>query len=193
LAFINSLTGTVPRTGDQWLLLPKIDWQITSNHTFSINYNRLRWDSPAGVQTQATNTRGRASFGSDFVKVDWGTARLTSTLTSKLLNEFRVQYARDFEFQISQTPLPGEPRTAVNGSAPDVGLQNGLNFGKPNFLERASYPKEKRVQFTDNVTYSMGSNTLKFGADINRVEGCPQQSLHREWVVLLQQPQRLYR
>src|SRR5215510_11321224 len=169
LGFITSLTGTVPRKGDQRLILPKLDWQINSKHAFSINYNRLRWDSPAGVQTQATNTRGRASFGDDFVKVDWGTARLTSTITSTLVNEFRVQYARDFEFQISQPPLAGEPRTAVNGSAPDVGLQNGLNFGKPNFLERASYPKEKRTQFTDNVTTTIGSNTLKFGVDINRV------------------------
>lgn len=170
LAFITSLTGTVPRKGDQLLLLPKIDWQINSKNNFSINYNRLRWDSPAGVQTQATNTRGRASFGDDFVKVDWGTIRLTSTIKPTLINEFRVQYARDLEQQISQTPLAGEPRTALNGSAPDVGLQNGLNFGKPNFLERKSYPNEKRTQFTDNVTASLGANTLKFGVDINRVK-----------------------
>jgi len=169
LGFLTSLTGTVPRRGDQRLILPKIDWQINSRNTFSINYNRLRWDSPSGIQTQATNTRGRASFGDDYVKVDWGTARLTSTISSTLVNEFRVQYARDFEFQISQTPLAGEPRTSINGSAPDVGLQNGLNFGKPNFLERASYPKEKRTQFTDNVTATLGGNTLKFGVDINRV------------------------
>ncbi|MCG3145322.1 MAG: hypothetical protein HONDAALG_02912 [Gammaproteobacteria bacterium] len=169
LAFLNSLTGTVPRKGDQLLLLPKIDWQVNSKNTFSINYNRLRWDSPAGIQTQATNTRGRASFGDDFVKVDWGTARLMSTLSSNIVNEFRVQIARDLEYQVSQTPLPGEPRTALNGSAPDVFLTNGLEFGKPTFLERPKYPEEKRQQFTDNVTVSLGASTLKFGVDINRV------------------------
>ncbi|MCI0388863.1 MAG: carboxypeptidase regulatory-like domain-containing protein [Acidobacteria bacterium] len=169
VSFLNSLTGTVPRRGDQRLLLPKIDWQINTSNSFSINYNRLRWNSPAGIQTQATNTRGRASFGDDFVKVDWGTARLVSTIKPSLVNEFRVQYARDFEFQISQTPAPGEPRTALNGSSPDVRLQNGLNFGKPNFLERSSYPKEKRTQFTDNVTATLGGNTLRFGVDINHV------------------------
>ncbi len=169
LAFITSLTGVVPRKGDQRLILPKIDWQINSKNTFSINYNRLRWNSPAGIQTAATVTRGRASFGDDGVKVDWGTARLTSTITPTLLNEFRFQYARDFEFQVSQTPLPGEPRTSINGSAPDVGLSGGLNFGKATFLERGAYPKEKRAQFTDNVTLSRGANTIKFGVDINRV------------------------
>ncbi len=170
LSFLNSLTGTVPRRGDQLLLLPKIDWQINNKHTFTVNYNRLRWDSPAGIQTQATNARGRASFGDDFVDIDWVTARLTSTITPRLLNEFRVQIARDLEYEFSQKPLAGEPTTALNGSAPDVFLTNGIEFGKPTFLERPKYPDEKRKQFTDNVTYSLGANTLKFGVDINRVK-----------------------
>ncbi len=170
LSFINSLTGQAPRRGDQLLLLPKIDWQINTKNTFTINYNRLRWDSPAGIQTQPVNQRGRASFGDDFVKIDWGTARLTSTLTPKIVNEFRVQIARDFEYEFSQKPLPGEPTTALNGSAPSVNLSpNGLEFGKPTFLERAKFPDESRQQFTDNVTVSVGANTLKFGVDINRV------------------------
>lgn len=169
LAFLNSLTGTVPRRGDQLILFPKIDWQVNSKNTVTINYNRLRWDSPAGIQTQATNTRGRASFGDDFVKVDWGTVRWVSTLTPRIVNEFRTQIARDFEYEFSQKPLPGEPTTGLNASAPDVFLTNGLEFGKPTFLERPKYPEEKRKQFTDNVTVSQGANTLKFGFDFNRV------------------------
>lgn len=170
LSFLTSLTGSVQRSGDQGLILPKIDWQISSKHTFTATYNRLRWDSPSGVQTQATNARGRASFGDDFVKVDWGTGRLVSTLSPRLVNEFRFQYARDFELQISQPSLPQEPTTGPNGRSPAINLQNGgLEFGKPNFLERTSYPEEKRTQFTDNVTLSLGANVLKFGADFNRV------------------------
>jgi hypothetical protein len=169
LSFLNSLTGPVPRRGDQLLLLPKIDWQINTKNTFTINYNRLRWDSPAGIQTQPVNQRGRASFGDDFVKIDWGTARLTSTVTSKIVNEFRVQIARDFEYEFSQKPLPGEPTTALNGSAPDVILTNGLEFGKPTFLERAKFPDERRQQYTDTMTVSVGANTFKFGVDFNHV------------------------
>ena len=48
-------------------------------------------------------------------------------------------------------------------------LTNGLEFGKPTFLERKAYPLEKRWQFTDNVTLSRGAFTIKFGADINHV------------------------
>ena len=138
------------------LLLPKLDWHLNDKNTLSVNYNRL-----LGVtcrsQTTPTVTRGRASFGSDFVKVDWGTARLVSTISAKAVNEFRFQYARDFEYQVSQAPAPGEPRTGINGSAPDVSLTNGLNFGKADFLERSKYPQEKRAQFTDNLTVAMGS------------------------------------
>jgi carboxypeptidase family protein len=170
LSFLNSVTGQVPRRGDQLLLLPKIDWQINSKNTFTINYNRLRWESPAGIQTQPVNQRGRASFGDDFVKIDWGTARLTSTVTPTIVNEFRVQIARDFEFQNSQKSLPGEPTTGINGSAPSVFLTNGLEFGKPTFLERAKFPDERRQQFTDTMTVSVGANTLKFGVDYNRVK-----------------------
>src|SRR5690606_13015210 len=99
--FLLSLTGEVPRKGDQILFLPKIDWIINESNTFSISYNRSRWESPNGVQTQPTNTRGRASFGDDFVEIDSVNARLTSTFSPTFLNELRVQWGRDFETQFS--------------------------------------------------------------------------------------------
>lgn len=169
LGFLNSLTGTVPRRQDQRIFLPKIDYNINSANIFTATFNRLRSTSPAGIQTQATNTRGRASFGDDFVKVDTLTLRLSSTLSPTILNEARFQYSRDNEFQISQPPLPGEPTTAINGSAPDVFLQNGIEFGKPTFLERRAFPDEKRQQYADTVTISRGKQTFKFGGDFNHV------------------------
>jgi hypothetical protein len=169
LNFLNSITGEVPRTGDQKLFLPKIDWNINDKNTFTATYNRLRWASPAGVQTQAINTRARDNFGDDGVDIDWITLRLTSTLTNKLLNEFRYQWGRDKEFQLSQPPLPGMPTNSVNGRSPQTFITNGLSFGIPEFLERPAFPDERRNQFADTMTYSSGNHTLKFGGDINRV------------------------
>lgn len=172
LSFLNSLTGETPRKGDQRLILPKIDWQINDNNLFSATYNRLRWESPSGIQTQAVNTRGRASFGDDFVRVDSLNLRLQSTISSNMLNEARFQYGRDFEFQISQAPLMGEPTTGTTGQgsrSPSVFITNGLEFGTPTFLERPAYPDERRVQFADTVTYTRGRHTFKFGGDVNRV------------------------
>jgi Carboxypeptidase regulatory-like domain/TonB dependent receptor len=170
LTFLNSLTGEVTRSGDQVLLLPKIDWNLNDKNTLTVTYNRLRWDSPNGIQTQATNTRARDNFGDDFVDIDWITARLTSSLTSSLLNEFRFQWGRDFEYQFSQPPQAGEPTNSVGGRSPQTFITNGLSFGIPEFLERVAFPDERRWQFADTMSMTRGNHTLKFGGDINFVK-----------------------
>ena len=166
--FLTSLTGPTPRRGDQKLFFPKVDWHITSNHVLTASYNRLRWVSPAGVQTAATVTRDRAGFGDDKVNVDTVTIRLASTLSSKLINEGRFNWSHELASQFAQPPLPGEPTTA-NGFSPQVTLTNGLTFGKANFLDRRALPDERRLQFSDTMTYASGKHVVKFGADINRV------------------------
>src|SRR5215213_8065210 len=172
LAFLATLSGPVPRTGDQKLFLPKVDWLINDKHTFTASYNRLRWASPAGIQTQATNTRAVDNFGDDFVEIDAFNAKLASTLTSTLLNEFRFQWGRDNEFQFSQPPVAGEPTTAVGGRSPQTILvgTTTFSFGMPEFLERASFPDERRWQFADTLTLTAGNHTLKWGGDINFVK-----------------------
>src|SRR6185312_8339061 len=67
LSFLNSISGPVARTGDQKLFLPKVDWVVNDKNTLTVSYNRLRWDSPAGIQTQATNTSAADIFGGAFV------------------------------------------------------------------------------------------------------------------------------
>jgi len=168
LNFINSMTGETPRRGDQKLFLPKLDWRITQNNTFTATYNRLRWASPAGVQTGATVTRDRAGFGDDFVESDSLNLRLSSAISSHFLNEFRFLWADELDTQFAQPPLPGQPTTS-NGFSPQVALTNGLTFGKATSLDRLALPDERRFQFADTATYSSGSHTLKFGVDINRV------------------------
>jgi hypothetical protein len=170
LGFLSNLTGQVPRTGDQLILLPKIDWNITSKHHASFTYNRLRWASPAGIQTAGVVNRGIESFGDDFVKEDWGVARLMSTFSPALANEFRYQAGRDFEYEFAQAPISGEPISS-QGSSPQVTV-NGVGnfvFGKPNFLDRAAFPKEMRHQFADTISWNHGTHLLKFGFDINHV------------------------
>ncbi|HEX8097394.1 MAG TPA: TonB-dependent receptor, partial [Pyrinomonadaceae bacterium] len=168
--FLNSISGPVPRTGDQKLFLPKLDWHINGSNTLTATYNRLRWFSPAGVQTQAINTRAIDNFGDDGVNIDWLSLRLASTVSSKIVNEARYQWGRDNEFQLSQPPAPGEPTNAVGGRSPQVSLTNGFSFGIPEFLERPAFPDERRNQFADTLTVTAGSHTVKFGADINFVK-----------------------
>jgi len=169
LNFLNSISGEVPRKGNQRLFLPKVDWNINERNTFTATYNRLRWKSPAGIQTQAINTRARDNFGDDGVNIDSLNLRLASTISNTLINEFRFQWGRDNEFQFSQPPLPGEPTNSVGGRSPQTFITNGFSFGIPEFLERAAFPNETRKQFADTVTLTLGNHTLKFGGDVNLV------------------------
>ncbi|HJP94832.1 MAG TPA: carboxypeptidase regulatory-like domain-containing protein [Pyrinomonadaceae bacterium] len=172
LGFLASLSGAVPRTGDQKLFLPKVDWVLNDRNTLTVSYNRLRWASPAGIQTQATNTRAVDNFGDDFVQIDSLNTKLASTLTPNLLNEFRFQWGRDNEFQFSQPPITGEPTNAIGGRSPQTILVGAttFSFGMPEFLERAAFPDERRWQFADTVTLTSGNHTVKFGGDINFVK-----------------------
>ncbi len=170
LAFLQSLTGVVPRRGDETVLFPKIDWNITGQHHFSAEYNRMRWDSPAGIQTAAVVFRGKESFGDDFVKDDTMVARLGSTFKPTLVNEFRFVYGRDFEYEFGQSTIAGEPVSSL-GVSPQITINGnaGITFGMPNFLNRAAYPDERNYEFADSVSWNRGKHLFKFGEDINRV------------------------
>src|ERR1051326_2401711 len=177
LAGLNTLLGPVPRTGEQNIFFPKIDWQIDQSNRLSASVNRMRWSSPAGIQSQATNTNGIASFGNDYVKDTWGVLKLDSSFSSILSNEVRFQYGRDFEFENNQQPAPYELTNLVHtpkfanpfGLPPSVSITNGFTFGVPNFLERPKFPDEVRLQFADTINLTRGKHSFKFGVDASHV------------------------
>jgi hypothetical protein len=169
--------GNVPRKGQQTIFFPKLDWQINSKNHATFEVNRLRWVSPAGIQTQASNTFATNSFGNDYVRDTWGVAKLYTFLTSNLSNEARFQYGRDFEFEFAQPPTAYETANFLNpstapgysnplGLPPDVFITNGFDMGVPTFLQRPSFPDETRTQYADTLSWTHGKHTVKFGFDI---------------------------
>lgn len=182
LTGLNSMLGPVKRDGEQYILYPKIDWQINQRNHASFAFNRMRWSSPAGIQTQATNTFGIASFGNDFVKDTWGIAKLDTTISNTINNELRFQYGRDFEYENNQQPTPYEVSNLLNtptftnplGLPPQVSITNGFTFGTPNFLQRPNFPDERRTQIADTVTWNHGKHNLKFGMDFSHVDDLSQ-------------------
>ena len=152
------MTGVVPRTGNELLLFPKFDWVINAKNHVSMEYNRMRWASPAGIQTAGVVFRGQESFGNDFVKDDTVIARLVSTVTPTMINEFRFQYGRDFEFENTQPAIAGEP-VSSQGISPQITISGsaGIVFGKPNFLDRRAFPDEHSYQLADNYSMTHGA------------------------------------
>jgi hypothetical protein len=172
---LNTMLGTVARTGSQTIFFPKIDWQINPRNHASFEVNRLRWASPAGIQTAATVSNGISSFGNDYVDVTFGIAKLDTVITNSISNEVRYQYGRDFEFEYGQTPTPYEKANLMGptgggytnplGAPPSVSITNAFAFGTPNFLNRAALPDERRWQVADTLNWARGRHNFKFGGD----------------------------
>jgi Carboxypeptidase regulatory-like domain/TonB dependent receptor len=153
--FPNGTPGnTIPRNFNQNLGLAKIDWNASRSNIVSITYNHLNFRGKNAIQTPLVlGNVGRN--GSDDVRIQSFNARLTSTITSRLINEARMQWGRDWEFEFANQPPPQV-------------FVGGFSFGRASFLERPALPDERRLQLVDNLSYVAGRHSLKFGVDINR-------------------------
>jgi hypothetical protein len=189
LGVLSTFFGTVPRTGDQIINFPKIDYQVNERNRLTVQYNRVRWDSPNGVQTQTSNFYGRGSYGNDFVKADVGIFRLSTVVTNSIVNSFLAQYGRDMETETPSRTLPNE-LPLVNALAPgecsaplnkpcsagppdlSVGFgydAAGFDGGTSALFSRFALPDERRLQLKDDVSWSHSKHSFKFGLDFNKV------------------------
>lgn len=167
---LNSDIGSVNRFGYQEINTPKIDWQITPKHHLSLLEHRLRWDSPGGVQTAPSDNYSQDAQGNDFVKIDYGVAKLTSLISNNLSNEVLFQYSRelDYETQQAYTPYTAANLMDSNGGVPYVSASSkyGFSAGSPYYSHRAAYPDERKWQVGDVLYFAKGSHSIKMGVDM---------------------------
>ncbi|ADV84838.1 TonB-dependent receptor [Terriglobus saanensis] len=166
---MNTALGPVARYGNQDINTPKLDWQVNGKNHVSVLYHRLRWDSPGGVQTQQSNTYATDSFGTDFVKLDYGLAKLDSIITSHITNELRYQYARELNDEGRQTPVAftNQFLTPASGIPVQINLPtNAFTMGAPYYSFRAALPDERKWQIGDTASFLYGKHNLKVGLDL---------------------------
>ncbi|HEY0308755.1 MAG TPA: carboxypeptidase-like regulatory domain-containing protein [Acidobacteriaceae bacterium] len=183
LAIIQSFTGQVPRRSDQMNNFPRLDWQINDKNRLTLEYSRFRSSGFSNYQSASSVNYGNHSFGDSYVKTDFGIMRLATVVSQSLVNEFRFQYGRDFEYQLSSPPGPNEASLASrppgNPSDP-AGLpltrigyyydsSNYFRIGKNSGFDATANPNERRIQGEDIITWSHGRHITKAGIDINRV------------------------
>jgi hypothetical protein len=173
IAGLQNTLGTVPRTGDQTIYFPKIDWQVNGKNHVSVEANRMRWTSPAGIQTAPAVAYGLSSFGNDYVRDNWIVGKLDTLFSPAWSNEARYMYGRDFEYETNQSPTPYETNNLVKtpdytnplGLPTNVYLTGFFQIGTPQFLLRGAYPDERRYQISDTVNWLHGNHSFKFGGD----------------------------
>ncbi len=168
---LNTALGTTARYGHQNINTPKLTWNLTPKHTINALYHRMRWDSPGGVQTQSSVADATDSFGTDFVKLDYGLVRLNSLVTSRIANEVRYQYGRELNDEGQQpyntfTKNNLQNPTTGNVSAYSIFSSAGFSAGQQTYSNRVAYPDERKWQVSDTLSLSLGKHNLRTGVDI---------------------------
>ncbi len=155
--FPNGQPGNaLPRNANQYLGLAKVDWNVSKSNIASFTYNHLHASGQNAIQTPLVlGNVGRN--GTDDVRIQSFNARLTSTISSTVVNEFRFQYGRNWEFQFGNQPPPQV-------------FVGGFSYGRASFLERPALPDERRLQFVNNLSWTVGRHAMKFGGEVNRAK-----------------------
>jgi len=170
LNYLDSLTGTVARRSDQTVNFGRVDWNRGGNSRVAFEYNRARWSAPGGARSEAVVDRGVASLGSSYGKIDAGVVRWTQFINNHLSNELRLQYGRQLQYEMAQTPLAQEPNIGPAGMPPEVSIgPQGLVFGTPASLGQRAYPDERRFEVADAIGWLHGRHFLQFGADFSAI------------------------
>jgi hypothetical protein len=168
MSYFTDQSGVAPRKGDQLINFGKVDYRFNDKSTASLMYNRMRWNSLNGTQTNPVVRRGITSLGSDYMKIDSIIGRIDTYLTPQVSNELRSEYARDFEHETGDTPMTNEPTTTAGGLPPGViiSTNSGFSMGTPYYVPATDYPNEEEIDTVDNIAISHGNQAFNIGGEL---------------------------
>jgi hypothetical protein len=163
---LGSLSGSASNTFDNTQFSGRIDHRFNDKH--SLNGRYLWNDQEAAGAGQATPPGLTTTVVSRQQAL---TTSLTSTLTSRLLNELRLSYQRlgtntsasdPSSEQIPSIEVPELGLTGFNAAASRTAI--GLAVNLPQFRFNNTY------QIQNTISYSTGPHALKTGIDFRRID-----------------------
>jgi outer membrane receptor protein involved in Fe transport len=159
----------IPRTMDNNMLFGKIDWHPTDKDSVSFSSNYLDFRSPNGIQTQLSLTNGNAIGSNADTNVfdRTGRASWTRILTPNAINEFRFGLFKDRQYDPASPSLV--PTFGSTAAPAALTINSVSNLGYATNYPRVN-PSELRIQFADNLSWTKGKHTLKFGVDFSHLE-----------------------
>jgi hypothetical protein len=164
---------TFPRTANQQTGLGKIDWRPNDKNSVTASFNYQHFSSPDGVQTGAVVTSGGAlnSNAIDDVQVRYARAGWTYIVSSNIVNEARFGWFKDRQADSIDPKLLDPKFETLSVSV------NGQAIGSGNYLPRIQ-PSESRFEYADNLSWTKGTHSMKFGIDIFQTEDFTKQLLN---------------
>jgi hypothetical protein len=143
-----------PSDGHQAFL--KLDGRLNDRHSMTLRYRADKNESTGNSigGGGGLNTRERGTNNDSLVQDIVG--NLTTLLSSRALNEFRFQFGR----QSTWTNTEGWSTAGM----PEINRpssRSGKAYNQPQGRD------ENRLQFINNLTYTVGAHDLKTGADVS--------------------------
>jgi Carboxypeptidase regulatory-like domain/TonB dependent receptor len=157
---LNSNLGTKARSGNDWVITPRLDYQATNRDSLFLSINANRFNSPGGVILDPTvGNYGTQTLANAYVRTFQASVGWTHTFSSRLLNEFHASTSQDNEIA---TPTDLAPNT------PTVILDSPAAFTLGNAAFSIGRVFERQYSIADRIDYVIGKHTLQFGFDFNR-------------------------
>src|SRR5579864_3822976 len=147
------LVESTPNPHQRTNLGPRFDWALTKNNTLTVRYQFYRnTETNNGVGVLNLPSQGYYSQGTEH------TVQVSDTqiFGSKLINEMRFQYNRDYELQ---KPNDLNPAVNVLGNFTGGGSAQGTQSDQQNNYEVQNY-----------TSLISGNHTLKFGARVRATQ-----------------------
>ena len=173
LNYISSLTGKTDRRADQEIGFGRVDWSPAARQEIGLQYNGVRWDSPAGLTDAPVVARGRASLGECGRKPGCTAAALDDDAEPALGEPGAAAGGAGCAVRdAADEPAAGGRRSGREGWAPEVDIgPDGLIFGTPAGLVKEAYPDERRIDAGDTVSVQHGHQLLELGMQFSEVHG----------------------
>ncbi|HTT62533.1 MAG TPA: TonB-dependent receptor [Bryobacteraceae bacterium] len=139
--------GFTPTPQARTTVSPRVDWQLSKNHTLSLRYSYLDLGRDLwGIGLYNLPNNGYSySQGQQLVQ-----ATETAVLSASVVNEARFQYNRN---QTNEDALTN----GVQVTAPSAFVEGGAGIGH-------SLQQDSNYEFQNYTSVTHGTHTLKFGA-----------------------------
>jgi len=147
----------IPASQKVNFFIVRSDAQITDSNRLTTRFNYFKNLSPNNI-AGGLNTLQR-SIDFDDKSYSLG-IQLASIITPNILNEFRYQYAK----RDSRNIANGNSGTGVS-----IVITNVANFGAPENDDTIA-PLQVTNQFQNNLTWTRGDHSMKFGGGMNRID-----------------------
>ena len=160
---LNSQMGNFPVFEGTSLYSLRIDHNLSANNRLTLRAN-VSPSTVTGIevsgQDQPFGQNAYSRTSQQTYRDVAGMAQDTWTIGNNKVNELRFQFARRGLSYFYNTAIPG-------GSDPAINIPGFAYFGREpySYIQRT----EKRYQFTDNFSWSIGRHTTKFGGDFNYI------------------------